>query len=312
MRHPMMILAVLAGAYVLVCLLAFVFQILFTRHIHRKFGVDAGMRVLPSAVVLSGLFFALTLGFLPVASFALVWILKLSETGFRHSIDQATRELLFQPVAEQVRRRAKAFVARAEFTRSPADLDSVRYFLDRCRGLGESGKTARYRINLMMTEAALMEAEWAAEELSAMDMYEQAESWADRARMDLEGQDSALVPQLGTRLLQYEARIGLFRAQALGDTIMLSQADSLLSEALSVLPSERFSFLRTGLLLDRSEVAFARYTITGEIPELKRAQGYLEQGLPFANPAFHPRLARLFAEAGQRYEAAAVNHGSRD
>ena len=39
-----------------------------------------------------------------------MWALKTAETGFRHSIDQATRELLFLPVAEQVRRRAKAFI----------------------------------------------------------------------------------------------------------------------------------------------------------------------------------------------------------
>ena len=43
-------------------------------------------------------------------AYALVWALFLSEGSFRHSIDQATRELLFMPVAEELRIKAKAFI----------------------------------------------------------------------------------------------------------------------------------------------------------------------------------------------------------
>jgi HEAT repeat protein len=52
----------------------------------------------------------LSFGFFPVGVFALAWVLRLSETSLRHSIEQSTRELLFLPVARDLRRRAKAFV----------------------------------------------------------------------------------------------------------------------------------------------------------------------------------------------------------
>ena len=40
----------------------------------------------------------------------MVWAAFLSEGSLRHSVDQATRELLFMPVAEELRVKAKAFI----------------------------------------------------------------------------------------------------------------------------------------------------------------------------------------------------------
>jgi len=90
---------------------AVVFQLLFTQRIHRVLGVGFGMRVLPGAVGVATLGLLLAVGLLPATVvLAVAWVLKLSEGGFRHSIDQATRELLFLPVPALVRRQAKAFI----------------------------------------------------------------------------------------------------------------------------------------------------------------------------------------------------------
>lgn len=89
---------------------AVVFQILFTQRIHRVLGVGFGMRVLPGAVGVATLSLLLAAGLLPAVVLAVAWVLKLSEGGLRHSIDQATRELLFLPVPALVRRQAKAFI----------------------------------------------------------------------------------------------------------------------------------------------------------------------------------------------------------
>ncbi len=91
-------------------LAGFAFQLLFTRRIHRALGVGFGMRVLPVTVAVTTGVLILSIGFFPGLIFYAAWSLKLGESGLRHSIDQATRELLFLPVPGPMRRRAKAFI----------------------------------------------------------------------------------------------------------------------------------------------------------------------------------------------------------
>jgi len=94
----------------LVGVVGFLFQLIFTGRIHRALGVGAGMRVLPATVLAAQTAVVLAIIFSPAAIFPLVWVLFVSEGSLRHSVDQATRELLFMPVAKELRVKAKAFI----------------------------------------------------------------------------------------------------------------------------------------------------------------------------------------------------------
>ncbi len=100
--------SVIGFAFILMGIVGFLFQLIFTGRIHRVLGVGAGMRVLPGTVVVAQLAVVLAIG--TTAVYPLVWLLFLAEGSLRHSVDQATRELLFLPVAEELRVRAKAFI----------------------------------------------------------------------------------------------------------------------------------------------------------------------------------------------------------
>ena len=104
--------SVFALAFVLMGIVGFIFQLAFTGRIHRALGVGVGMRVLPGTVMLAQLAVVVAVAVTPVAAVAypLVWFLYLSENSLRHSVDQATRELLFMPVSEELRVKAKAFI----------------------------------------------------------------------------------------------------------------------------------------------------------------------------------------------------------
>jgi AAA family ATP:ADP antiporter len=88
---------------------AFIFQVLFTARIHRTLGVGVAMRTLPVTMFIGtvGLFFAVSF---PAAMLAVAYGLKIGENGFRYSLDQATRELLFLPVPASMRVKAKAYI----------------------------------------------------------------------------------------------------------------------------------------------------------------------------------------------------------
>jgi AAA family ATP:ADP antiporter len=102
--------SVIGGFFVLMGVAGFVFQIFLTQRIHRALGVGAGMRVLPATVgVLQIAVLAAAAGEAALL-FPLVVALMLAEGSLRHSVDQATRELLFLPVPEAARVRAKAFI----------------------------------------------------------------------------------------------------------------------------------------------------------------------------------------------------------
>jgi len=94
----------------LIGVVGFLFQLIFTGRIHRALGVGVGMRVLPATILAAQTAVVLAIIFSPAAIFSLVWVLFVSEGSFRHSVDQATRELLFMPVAKELRVKAKAFI----------------------------------------------------------------------------------------------------------------------------------------------------------------------------------------------------------
>ena len=89
---------------------AFLFQLFFTARIHRRLGIGFAMRVLPLTVILGTVAILVTAGRLPTMLVAAALLLKIAESGLRYSLDQATRELLFLPVASELRMRAKAFI----------------------------------------------------------------------------------------------------------------------------------------------------------------------------------------------------------
>jgi AAA family ATP:ADP antiporter len=104
--------SVIAYAFILMGVVGFLFQLVFTGRIHRALGVGVGMRVLPGTVMLAQLAVVLAIVLTPAIAlvYPLVWVLFLGENSLRHSVDQATRELLFMPVAEELRAKAKAFI----------------------------------------------------------------------------------------------------------------------------------------------------------------------------------------------------------
>jgi len=102
--------SVIGLAFILMGLIGFIFQLVFTQRIHKTLGVGVGMRVLPGAVAAAQLAVVLAIIAGSGAIYPLVWVLLLTETSLRHSLEQATRELLFLPVAEKLRVRAKAFI----------------------------------------------------------------------------------------------------------------------------------------------------------------------------------------------------------
>jgi AAA family ATP:ADP antiporter len=102
--------SVISQFFILMGVVGFVFQMLFTQRIHRVLGVGVGMRVLPATVGLAQTGVVAALIVAPAVVYPLVWVLMLAEGSLRHSVDQATRELLFLPVPENLRVRAKATI----------------------------------------------------------------------------------------------------------------------------------------------------------------------------------------------------------
>ncbi len=101
---------VMGSFFTLMGVIGFVFQLAFTQRIHRVLGVGFGMRVLPATVAVTTALLLLSFGLFPAAVLFFAWVLRLSETSVRHSVEQATRELLFLPVSPDLRRRAKGFI----------------------------------------------------------------------------------------------------------------------------------------------------------------------------------------------------------
>ncbi|MCU0234810.1 MAG: MFS transporter, partial [Thermoanaerobaculales bacterium] len=102
--------SVIGLAFVLMGVIGFLFQVALTGRIHRVLGVGFGLRVMPGSVAVAQLAVVAAIVAGPAAVYPLVWVLFLSEGSLRHGVDQVTRELLFLPVAEDLRVRAKAFI----------------------------------------------------------------------------------------------------------------------------------------------------------------------------------------------------------
>jgi len=101
---------VFGNLFTLVGVFGFLFQILFTQRIHRALGVGFGMTVLPLSVALASVPLIVAFGLGVAAPIWTAYLLKLSENGFRHSVEQSTRELLFMPVPPSRRLQAKSFI----------------------------------------------------------------------------------------------------------------------------------------------------------------------------------------------------------
>jgi ATP:ADP antiporter, AAA family len=96
--------------YSIVGIAALLFQLVFTARIHRTLGIGFAMRVLPVSMAIGTLALLIaSIGF-PELLLAGALILKTGENGFRYSLDQATRELLFLPIPSRSRVKAKAFI----------------------------------------------------------------------------------------------------------------------------------------------------------------------------------------------------------
>jgi ATP:ADP antiporter, AAA family len=96
--------------YSIVGIAALLFQLVFTARIHRTLGVGFAMRVLPVSMGVGTLALIVASVGLPELILIAALVLKTGENGFRYSIDQATRELLFLPIPSRTRVRAKAFI----------------------------------------------------------------------------------------------------------------------------------------------------------------------------------------------------------
>ena len=98
-------------SFILMGVVGFLFQLIFTGRIHRALGVAVGMKVLPGTVgILQMAVVVAVIVASPTVVWILVWALFLSEGSLRHSVDQASRELLFMPVDKELRVKAKAFI----------------------------------------------------------------------------------------------------------------------------------------------------------------------------------------------------------
>ncbi|RMH15313.1 MAG: MFS transporter [Acidobacteria bacterium] len=102
--------AVFGTLYGVMGLMALVFQLLFTTRILRRLGIGFALRMLPLSNAAGSAFFAVAAHLAPGLLLPAAWLLKITENGLRYSIDQASRELLFLPVAAAQRPRAKVFI----------------------------------------------------------------------------------------------------------------------------------------------------------------------------------------------------------
>ena len=102
--------ALFGNLYSVMGVAALAFQLLFTSRIHRRLGVGFALRVLPASNALGSVLFLIAALVAPQLVLPAAFLLKISENGFRYSLDQATRELLYLPVAATSRPKAKAFI----------------------------------------------------------------------------------------------------------------------------------------------------------------------------------------------------------
>ena len=89
---------------------AVVFQLVLTARIQRGRGVGFSLRLLPATLGAGTIALLVAGGFFPALVLAAGLTLKVGENGLRYSLDQATRELLFLPIPDPLRTKAKAVI----------------------------------------------------------------------------------------------------------------------------------------------------------------------------------------------------------
>ena len=94
----------------LMALLSFVTQLVITSRLQRTLGVGPSMRVLPATMAIGTLGVLGAAAIAPGALIAVVAALKIGEGALRYSLDQGTRELLYIPVAQEIRPRVKTTI----------------------------------------------------------------------------------------------------------------------------------------------------------------------------------------------------------
>ncbi len=98
------IAALLARVTVYLSLAGFVVGVAFTSRIHRSFGIAAALLLLPIGLGASATLILLTGALWAVAG------ARVLDTTLRYSVDKTTREVLFLPVPDDLRFRAKPFI----------------------------------------------------------------------------------------------------------------------------------------------------------------------------------------------------------
>lgn len=90
--------------YGYIAVFSFVFHVLFTSRLLRLFGLGAGLFVLPLALGLGGV------ALLTSAGLWAAVVARGADQSFRHSLDRASNELLYMPLAARVRTQVKSFL----------------------------------------------------------------------------------------------------------------------------------------------------------------------------------------------------------
>jgi len=88
---------------------AIIVQVLLTGFVLRRFGIGTALLALPVGLLIA------TVGVIAVPSLLAAALLKGTEGGLRFSLDQSTRELLFLPVPNEVKYKAKPLIDLAVF-----------------------------------------------------------------------------------------------------------------------------------------------------------------------------------------------------
>lgn len=99
--------AFLGGFFTLLLIFSYLFHVVLTSRILKNFGIRVALMIMPVILLIgSGAIF-----FIPI-SLSLYWavFLKGGETSLSHSLSQSVRELLYIPIAPEIKAKAKVFI----------------------------------------------------------------------------------------------------------------------------------------------------------------------------------------------------------
>jgi len=97
----------LAGFYLVIMVVSYLFAILLTSRILKRFGMRTALSILPLLLLVCGL----AIFFIPLAGM-IYWavLIKGSDKSLSHSLSQSIREVLYIPVPADIKYRAKVFI----------------------------------------------------------------------------------------------------------------------------------------------------------------------------------------------------------